>query len=202
VKPRVVVDGAGPVAAEIAAVAAACGTTVIHGRRDVDQVVADPLKRRPDLVVVVGSPVVDPRRGNLWLRHGIPHLPVATAGPHTTVGPLVDGAPDTPCLWCLERHRADRDESWPTVMVQAAPAADEGARVTAADAVHDELSPGLGRLVAGTVALFVARVVEGELPPGGISVEVCLPWPRMDHRRWSVHPLCPGGPAHGMRPGI
>ena len=65
-----------------------------------------PSGRRPDLVALIGSPVVDPRRGDLWLRHGVPQLPVAPAGPRTVVGPLVDGSPLAPCLWCLDLHRA------------------------------------------------------------------------------------------------
>jgi hypothetical protein len=211
---RVVVDGAGPVATEIAAVASVAGVAassgqveVVHERADVDCTIADPRSCRPDLVVLVGSPVVDPRRGNLWLRHGIPHLPVATAGPRATVGPLVDGSAAAPCLWCLERHRADRDEAWPTVLAQATPlpatvrgrqpcatpAADDLPLATA-EGVHEPLSPGLGQLVAGTVALFVARMAEGLLPPRGVSVDLSLPWPRMDHRRWNRHPLCPAHP--------
>ncbi|GAB3081495.1 hypothetical protein GCM10027053_52770 [Intrasporangium mesophilum] len=203
---RVVVDGAGPVAAEIAAVVGSCaGVTAVHDRADVDGVIADPAGQRPDLVVLVGSPLVDPRRGNLWLRHCIPHLPVATAGPHTTVGPLVDGSAAAPCLWCLDQHRADRDEAWPTVLAQATPDLQRGREprpepprpsaavppVAMAEGVHDRLPPGLGQLVAGTVALFVSRLAEGQLPPRGVSVDVSLPWPRMDHRRWGPHPLCP-----------
>ncbi len=203
----VVVDGAGPVAEEIAAVAeSTASVTVVHRRPEVDGVIADPTSRRPDLVVLVGSPLVDPRRGNLWLRHGIPHLPVATAGPHTTVGPLVDGSAAAPCLWCLDRHRADRDEAWPTVLAQVTPDLEQARRprldapvpssaaalpVTTAEGVHERLPTGLGQLVAGTVALFVTRLAVGQLPPRGVSVEVSLPWPRMDHRRWGPHPLCP-----------
>jgi len=40
-------------------------------------------------------------------------------------------------------------------------------------------------------------VVEGHRPPPGVSVEVSLPWPRMDHRRWPTHPLCPAHPGFG-----
>ena len=191
----VVVDGSGPVAAEIASVVSAeCRVRIVHERPDVDRLIADPDLARPHVVVLVGSPVVDPRRGNLWLGHGIPHLPVAAAGPRTTVGPLVDGSPLTPCLWCLDRHRCDRDEAWPTLMRQTALVVPPGAEppVTSVEGAHEGLTHGLGQLVAGTVALFVSRVVAGQLPPAGVSVEVSLPWPRMDHRRWTPHPLCPG----------
>lgn len=188
---RVVVDGCGEVAAAIAEAVAQTGTTVVHGRAAVDRAVASPVRPRPDLVILVGSPVVDPRRGELWRRHGVPHLPVAPAGPRTVIGPLVDDSPGAPCLWCLERHRADRDEAWPAVMSQAAPSRPL-APAGPAEGRHDALGPGLSHLVVGSVTLLVTGVLEGHPPPPGVSVEVSLPWPRMDHRRWPTHPLCPG----------
>ena len=190
---RVVVDGCGEVASGIAEALVQAGTTVVHGRAAVDRAVASPLRPRPDVVVLVGSPVVDPRRGQLWLRHEVPHLPVTPAGPRTVVGPLVDVSPGAPCLWCLERHRADRDDAWPAVMSQAS----RGRTLALAgppEGRHDALSPGLAHVVVGTVTLLVMGVLEGHPSPPGVSVEVSLPWPRMDHRRWPPHPLCPEHP--------
>ena len=169
------------------------GATVVHGRTAVDRAVAAPLRPRPDLVVLVGSPVVDPRRGDLWLRHGVPHLPVAPAGPRTVIGPLVDGSPGAPCLWCLDRHRTDRDDAWPTLMSQATPTR-ALAPAGSPEGEHDGLAPGLSHLVVGSVTLLVNGVLEGHPPPPGVSVEVSPPWPRMDHRRWPSHPLCPVAP--------
>ncbi|CAN7281994.1 hypothetical protein LJR027_001231 [Terrabacter sp. LjRoot27] len=197
---RVVVDGCGAVATDIAEALTQAGTTVVHGRAAVDRAVAAPLHPRPDLVVLVGSPVVDPRRGDLWLRHGVPHLPVAPAGPRTVVGPLVDGSPGGPCLWCLDRHRADRDAAWPTLMSQATPTRSL-ALAGPPEGRHDGLAPGLSQLVVGSVTLLVTGVLEGHPPPPGVSVEVSLPWPRMDHRRWPTHPLCPAHPAAGATAG-
>ncbi|GAA2744603.1 hypothetical protein GCM10009868_22890 [Terrabacter aerolatus] len=191
---RVVVDGCGEVASGIADALVRTGTTVVHGRAAVDRAVASPERPRPDLVVIVGSPVVDPRRGELWRRHGVPHLPVAPAGPRTVVGPLVDDSAGAPCLWCLERHRADRDEAWPAVMSQATPAR-ALALAGPSEGSHDALSPGLSHLVVGSVTLLVTGLLEGHPPPPGVSVEVSLPWPRMDHRRWPTHPLCPEHPS-------
>ncbi|MGO4359662.1 hypothetical protein AB4Z14_10045 [Terrabacter sp. 2TAF16] len=193
---RVVVDGCGHVATDIAEALAHAGTTVVHGRTAVDRAVAAPLRPRPDLVVLVGSPVVDPRRGDLWLRHGVPHLPVAPAGPRTVIGPLVDGSPGAPCLWCLDRHRADRDDAWPTLMSQATPTR-ALAPAGSPEGEHDGLVPGLSHLVVGSVTLLVNGVLEGHPPPPGVSVEVSPPWPRMDHRRWPSHPLCPAHLASG-----
>jgi hypothetical protein len=198
---RVVVDGSGHVATDIATILAQDGTTVVHGRIAVDRAVAAPLHPRPDLVVLVGSPVVDPRRGDLWLRHGVPHLPITPAGPRTMIGPLVDGSPGAPCLWCLDRHRADRDEAWPTLMSQATPTralVPAGSR----EGGHDGLAPGLSHLVVGSVTLLVNGVLEGHPAPPGVSVEVSLPWPRMDHRRWPSHPLCPWHPASDATSGL
>lgn len=191
---RVVVDGSGALASEIAAALARCHVGVVHGRAALDRATASPARPRPALVVLIGSPVVDPRRGELWLRHGVPHLPVAPAGPRTTVGPLVVAAPGAPCLWCLERHRADRDDAWPTVMSQATPAP-QLALAGPPEGVHDAVPPGLAQIVVGTVTLLVTGVLQGHPPPPGVSVEMSLPWPRMDHRRWPTHPLCPAHPA-------
>lgn len=141
----------------------------------------------PALVVMVGSPALDPRLGEPWWRAGCPHLPVVPNGRRTTVGPLVT-APDGPCLWCLDLHRADRDVAWPTVMAQvcAPPSTIVGPPVATAP----PLDPALSHLVAGSVAAFTQAVLEGRRPPVGVSVDICLPWPRMDHRRWEVHPRC------------
>ncbi|MER7071533.1 hypothetical protein [Terrabacter sp. NPDC000476] len=232
--PRVVVDGRGAVASEIAAALARNGVRVVHGRTAVDRALASPDRPRPDLVVLVGSPVVDPRRADPWLRRGIVHLPVTPAAPRTVIGPVVDGSPSAPCLWCLEHHRADRDEAWPTVMSQfvataasatypwggqgraSAPAPGEPidtgngpdaaypahavdptdrtdlAAGADADGTPDALAPGLAQLVVGSVTLLVSGALQGRLPPPGVSVEVSPPWPRLDHRRWPVHPLCTG----------
>ncbi|WP_323096651.1 hypothetical protein [Intrasporangium sp. YIM S08009] len=205
---RVLVDGDASLAADVAAALCDAGSAlVVSERSDVDVAVADPGRDAPALVVLVGAPLVDPRRGDVWLRHGVPHLPVSGAGPAATVGPLVTADGSGPCLWCLERHRTDRDDAWPTVLTQAmrhddpAPA---GVRVTGTSPWREPLAPGLSQLVAGAVTLLAGRVLRGDVLPGGVSVEVGLPWPRMDHRRWSPHPLCTAHPdradAAALRP--
>ena len=146
----------------------------------------------PSAVVLVADIALDPRRGDVWLQRGVPHLPVVTTGARAVVGPLVDGGPGAPCLWCLDLHRSDRDEAWPTVMAQVATLPDDRGTLQvgpdAGEARAHPGEPGLAQLVAGTVAALVARSVAGERPPPGVAVEVSLPWPRLDHRRWRPHP--------------
>lgn len=151
---------------------------------------ADHVAARPALVVLVGAPALDPRAGDPWLESGTAHLPVTAAGRRTTIGPLIDG-PSGPCLWCLDLHRADRDAAWPTVMAQLCP----GRPVDPVRAFADErgtgpLSAATLHLTAGGVAVFAQSVLTGHRPPVGISLDIWVPWPRMDHRRWEVHPRC------------
>ncbi len=190
---HVVVDGPGTLSAEIAVLLRRSGIgRVSHGRPLVDLVVSDPVGTAPDLVVMVSGSAIDPQRGDLWLEHGVPHLPVVSSGRHTTVGPLVAG-PDGPCLWCLDLHRADHDDAWPSLMAQLC----RPTTILTAPGPPPEPEPALAQLVAGSAVLLATRLLHGHPPPRGISVEVSEPWPRMDHRRWSPHPRCP---RHG-RPG-
>lgn len=173
---------------------------------------------QPAAVVLVADIALDPRRGDLWLRRGVPHLPVVTTGSRAVVGPFVDGTPGAPCLWCLDLHRSDRDAAWPTVMAQVAtvPVDSVAPRLESLPAPDPARAdePGLSQLVAGTVAALVARSLAGDPPPPGVAVEVTLPWPRIDHRRWPPHPRCrhqtsrlrgggpaPGGTASAREPG-
>lgn len=185
---HVLVDGAGELARECALLLRRCGVErVSQGRVAVDVVVSAPQVERPDLVIVLGDHAIDPRRGEVWLRHRVPHLPVIASPRSTQVGPLLGPGPTSPCLWCLDLHRTDRDETWPTLMAQLC--RDTEPLMTALP-MAEELPAGLGQLVSGIVALFAVGVLTGEHPPPGVSAEVSLPWPRMDHRRWPRHPRC------------
>ena len=141
----------------------------------------------PSLVVVLGAMALDPRSGDPWLRNGIAHLPVVVEGPRATVGPLVEPTLSGPCLWCLDLHRTDRDASWPVVLAQVCG--------SPSDVVHraavPQTDPALVQLVAGCIALFTRRLPGKGSLPSGVAVELSLPWPRMDHRRWTTHPRCP-----------
>jgi hypothetical protein len=185
---HVLVDGTGEVARECASLLRRCGVErVSHGRVAVDVVLAAPALARPDLVIVVAEQVLDPRRGEVWRRHRVPHLPVIPSGPRAQVGPLLGTSALAPCLWCLDLHRTDRDDEWPTVMAQLC--GPEATRVTDRPET-DELLPGMGHLVSGVVALYAVGLLAGQPPPEGVSAELSLPWPRLDHRRWTRHPRC------------
>ncbi len=185
---HVLVDGCGDLAADCASLLRRCRLErVSHGRTAVDVTLSAAGTNRPDLVVIVGDRAIDPRRGDVWLRQRVPHLPVIASGRQGEVGPLLDASPATPCLWCLDLHRSDRDDEWPAVMAQLCR--------TEADSligsfVVPEPPAGLAQLVSGVVGLYAVGLLTGDRPPAGISAELSLPWPRMDHRRWSRHPRC------------
>ncbi len=183
---HVVVDGVGELSDDIAALLRRSGIgRLSHGRPLVDLVVSDPARHDPALVVIVSATALDPQRGDLWLEHDVPHLPVVSSGRRATVGPLVHDRRG-PCLWCLDLHRTDHDEAWPTLMAQLCGAGP----VVAAPPAPPEPEPSLSQLVAGSVGLFATHLLRGDPPPSGVSVEVSAPWPRMDHRRWTTHPRC------------
>ncbi|MDN5768224.1 MAG: hypothetical protein L0H96_17660 [Humibacillus sp.] len=206
---RVVIDGSGPLAEQLVMllnrdlpVRAASTRSDALTRSPVPAatswptVTADHVTAAPVLVVLVGSPALDPRTGDRWLASGTAHLPVSASGRRTTIGPLVEG-PSGPCLWCLDLHRADRDDAWPTVMAQLCPADPTGLAPTTWPATPsgpvrnlDLLAAADLHLTAGSIAAFAQSVLAGQHPPPGISIDICLPWPRMDHRRWEVHPRC------------
>lgn len=147
---------------------------------------ARPPAVRPALAVLIGPTALDPRSGDEWLRRGVPHLPVVAEESFATVGPLVEPALSGPCLWCLDLHRSDRDPAWPTVLAQlCGSAGDIVRRETSSDT-----DPALAHLVAGCIDLLTRRLLGHEPVPTGVAVELSLPWPRMDHRRWTIHPRC------------
>jgi hypothetical protein len=185
---HVLVDGSGELARECAGLLRRCSVErVSQGRTAVDVVLAAPHLAPPDLVIVVADQVLDPRRGEVWRRHAVPHLPVIPSGPRAQVGPLLGTSALAPCLWCLDLHRTDRDDEWPTVMAQLC--GPGGPSITEGPA-PDDLPPGMGHLVSGVVALYAVGLLAGQAPPEGVSAELTLPWPRLDHRRWTQHPRC------------
>jgi len=67
-----------------------------------------------DAAVLVSHHVVDPLEHLGWLRRDIVHLPVILGERAVTIGPIVTPG-HSPCLACLEQHRADVDAAWPAI---------------------------------------------------------------------------------------
>lgn len=184
---HVVIDGADPLAGEVAMLLGRLGVDrVTHGRTAVDLVLANPEHDRPDLVVMVGVEALDPRCADIWRHHRIPHVPVVPHGSAVSIGPVVRGGPTGPCLWCLDLHRSDRDEGWPSVVSQVV----GGPRVVPRSSEAAGVDAAVVPFVAGGVVLLALRLLGGLFPPDGLTVEVRPPWPRVDHRRWTRHPRC------------
>lgn len=141
----------------------------------------------PALAIVVGAAALDPRSGDPWWRRGVAHLPVVADGPRAIVGPLVEPSRHGPCLWCVNLHRADRDGSWPALMAQVCGSPGD---IVRRDDDPPEVDAILGHLVGGCVALMVRSHLDGTTTTPGVSVDVTVPLPRMDHRRWPIHPQC------------
>jgi hypothetical protein len=185
---HVLVDGAGPVSTEIALLLGRFGVArVTHGRPSVDLVLAEPVRHRPDLVVLTGAGALDPRSADVWFHHRVPHLPVVPHGPAVSIGPVVHGDPASPCLRCLDLHRTDRDHAWSAVVSQLAAGAD---RLVPGSSEPDGLPVGAVPFIAAGVVLLALGLLSGHLPPQGLALEVGSPWPRVDHRRWTRHPRC------------
>ena len=112
---HVVVDGVGELSDDIAALLRRSGIgRVSHGRPLVDLVVSDPARHDPALVVIVSATALDPQRGDLWLEHDVPHLPVVSSGRRATVGPLVhDRAWPVPLVPRPAPHRPRRGVACP-----------------------------------------------------------------------------------------
>ncbi len=173
----VLVDGAGPVARALAAQLSDIGVGAIRsGPYAVDA--ADATGARPDLVLVVGPAPVAPGRVQPLRARGIRHLVVAIAEASAVLGPLVTPG-RSPCLECLDRQRADRDAGWPAAL--------EGLAVGAPEAVACE--PTLAALATGLAVAVTVAALQGQCP-GGVTLEVGLPWPRVVQRQWSAHPAC------------
>jgi bacteriocin biosynthesis cyclodehydratase domain-containing protein len=126
---------------------------------------------------------VDAATGDALVAAAVPHLAVLWREGATAVGPLVrPGA--SPCLRCLDHHRADRDPGWRGV-----------ARQLGAAAPGTRTRPEEAALAALTAALAVAQVLaqlDGVPRPAalGATLETALPEALVTRRPWAAHPRC------------
>lgn len=136
-----------------------------------------------DLVVPVDHAAADSPSADRWLVGDIPHLSVVVRETDVVVGPLViPGA--TPCLRCLDLHRAEADPGWGRVLAQLVGGSRRG-RVPAQESL-------LAVLAAHVAALQVLALIDGHARPAalGATLEVRLPQGLVRRRRWPAHPEC------------
>ena len=182
---QVLVSGCGSLPAAVARLLRAGGVGQVRAGLLAAEAADFELRRRdrehPDLVVLVAAGVLRSQVGEPWRRRGVPHLPVVAHGHRLAVGPLV--LPGGACLGCLHLHRGDRDRAWPALLTQLAPDA------VGPPAPVDPPAP-LTALGAGLVAMVAHAHLDGAPVPAELSIEVGLPWPGVDYRRWTPHPRC------------
>jgi len=134
----------------------------------------------PDLVVLVHASAADSTEAAALVRAGLPHLAVVVRERGVLVGPLVLPG-RTPCLRCLDLHRADRDPAWPRVLAQLTGRGGRGPEETAS-----------ALLAASLAALQVLGHLDGRRRPAalGATLEVELPDGLVSRRPWAPHPSC------------
>ena len=137
----------------------------------------------PDLVVLAAAGAISPDAGEPWLRLGIPHLPLVVQGHRVQVGPLIMGG-GGPCLSCLHLHRRDRDAAWPALLSQLAP---QGPFLPSTPV---NLESTLTAMTIGVAAMIVHTCLDGQPVADDLSLELALPWPTIQNRRWLSHPMC------------
>lgn len=169
---HVVVDGAGQVADAAAATLAAAGVGRVQREGGPD---------RPDLQVLARQDAVDVCEADALVAADLPHLAVVTTGDRVVVGPLVLPG-RSPCLRCLDLHRADRDPAWPHVVAQLVQRSCSVAPAETATAT----------MAGALAALQVLAHLDAVAVPAAVgrTLEVVLPDGLVERRRWRAHPSC------------
>lgn len=131
-----------------------------------------------DLVVLVEHHVADPARHRPLVTDGVAHLSVVVREASLLVGPLVRPG-RTPCLRCLDCHRADADPAWPRLAAQLAVRPEEQEETV------------LATVGAALAAAQAVAAVDGRTAPvEGATLEVALPDAVPRRTEWSPHPAC------------
>jgi bacteriocin biosynthesis cyclodehydratase domain-containing protein len=128
----------------------------------------------------------DPAAAEPLLASGTPHLYAGVVEGTGVVGPLVVPG-ETACADCLDRHRRDRDETWPRLVAQW-----RSGRPRPGQACDVALASAVASLAAGHALAFL----DGH-PPASAGARWEAAVPRLDwHARpvWA-HPDCPCGAA-------
>jgi bacteriocin biosynthesis cyclodehydratase domain-containing protein len=140
---------------------------------------------KPDLVVLADSAVPPPEFVARLLSGSVPHLAARVREGTAIVGPFVVPGRSS-CLSCADLHRADLDESWPTVAAQlvgrSQPADLACTHATAALAVEQVLQA-LNWLLTG----------KRRPPTWNTTIELDPFRGKVEHRAWPAHPGCSCG---------
>jgi bacteriocin biosynthesis cyclodehydratase domain-containing protein len=140
-------------------------------------------RRRPELTVVASRGPASRLRCAELVRAGRPHLVVEAYDTVGLVGPLVVPG-TTPCLMCLDQHRADRDSGWALVLAQVA---DRDPRSSYPDVLSAAMATALGAMAAMHVLTWLGG---GEPGSVGGHVELRLPDGRARRASWPAHHVC------------
>ena len=143
-----------------------------------------PEPRPVTVVVAVGEPrreVVDP-----LVRDGVPHLLLRMVEGLAVVGPFVVPG-STPCLRCLDAHRATDDPAWPLLVEQYARASAQDRP----DGVPEPVDAALAALAVAWVARDLATYADGGRPVSlATTVRVAPALEALETRSWLPHPGC------------
>ncbi|MGN6301389.1 MAG: hypothetical protein ACTHN8_09910 [Angustibacter sp.] len=171
---HVLVDGAGQLGDAIATTLAAAGVGTVSRARG-------PQTPRADVHVLVRTDAVDVCEADALVATDQVHLAVLGCADHVVIGPMVLPG-RSPCLRCLDLHRADRDPAWPHVVAQLV-------RQRAGTAPRETAST---VLAAGLAALQVLAQLDGCAAPASVgrTLEVVLPDGLVERRRWRPHASC------------
>jgi bacteriocin biosynthesis cyclodehydratase domain-containing protein len=149
-------------------------------RRVAPDVSLTPLRpSRASFVVLVGFSAPPSLTALSYNSRRLAHLAVAVRDGTVVVGPLVRPG-RSPCLNCVDLHRADRDPDWRVVAAQLHTSPDVPEPIAATTA-----------LTAAAYAAFeVLTHIDGGLPATlGATVEINEPG-RSTRREWAQHPAC------------
>src|SRR5665647_156020 len=139
--------------------------------------------RRVLVAALVQRDVANPATGLALVTAGLTHLSVVVREADALVGPLVvPGA--GPCLRCVDLHRGDVDDCWPTIVAQLA------GRATGVGILRGEVGVLAGVCGALAAAEVLAHLDGGSPATRGASYEVTLPDVAPRRRPWAVHPSC------------
>src|SRR5690606_7857730 len=118
-------------------------------------------RREASFVVQVGATGPATLAAARYAHRRLPHLAVTMRDGTAIIGPLVPPA-GTPCLNCVDLHRADRDPQWPSLAAQLAGSCEpEPYAVTTA------------MIGAGLAAAEVFSYLDGAVPETvGASLEI------------------------------